>query len=154
MYICMYIYVYIFIYICIYMNIHIQIYMLYMHTYVHIYIYVWIYTYPPRFRAFTEHVLHGARAPTSHFFLTQPRSRPQQLPLERAAEWMVSRVPDTSRGRRMAPSDGLVRLTILSADGHPKGARGHELTRSQQLPTAVSPKKIFASFLRLFSQGI
>jgi len=54
----------------------------------------------------------------------------------------------------MAQSNGLVRLTILSADEHPKGARGHELARSQQLPTAVSPKKIFASFLRLFSQGI
>ena len=27
----------------------------------------------------------------------------------------------------MAQSDGLVRLTILSADGHPKGARGHAL---------------------------
>jgi len=65
---------------------------------------------------------------------------------------MVSRVPDSSRGRRMAQSDGLVRLTILSADEHPKGARGHELARSQQLPTAVSPKKIFASYLRLFSQ--
>ena len=72
----------------------------------------------------------------------------------RAAEWMVSRVPDTSRGRRIAQSDGLVRLTILSADGHPKGARGHELSRSQQLPTAVSPQKIIASFLRLVSQGI
>jgi len=49
---------------------------------------------------------------------------------------MVSRVPDTSRSRRMAQSDGLVRLTILSADGHPKGARSHELSCSQQLPTA------------------
>jgi len=50
----------------------------------------------------------------------------------------------------MAQSDGLVRLTILSADGHPKGARGHELSRSQQLPTAVSPPKklrlLFAPF--------
>jgi len=43
----------------------------------------------------------------------------------------------------MAQSDGLVRLTILSADdGHPKGARGHELARSQQLPTAVSQKNM------------
>jgi len=69
---------------------------------------------------------------------------------------MVSRAPDASRGRRVAQSDGLVRLTILSADGHPKGARGHELSlsRSQQLPTAVSPPKIIASFLRLFSQGM
>ena len=31
----------------------------------------------------------------------------------------------------MAQSDGLVRLTILSDDGHPKGARGHELARSR-----------------------
>ena len=94
----------------------------------------------------------------SHFFLAQPKSRPQRLPLplERGAEWMVSRsrVPDTSRGRRMAQSDGLVRRTILSVDGHPKGASGHELARSQQLPTAVPPPKIFASFycLRVFSQ--
>jgi len=65
----------------------------------------------------------------------------------------VSRVPDASRGRRVAQSDGLVCLIILSADGHPQGASGHAPARSQQLPTAVSPKKIFASFLRLFSQG-
>jgi len=59
----------------------------------------------------------------------------------------------------MAQSDGLVRVTILSADGHRKGARGHELARSQQLPTAVSPKKtstlLFALFaFRIFLQGI
>jgi len=55
----------------------------------------------------------------------------------------------------VAQSDGLVCLIILSADGHPKGARGHAPARSQQLPTAtaVSQKKIFASCLRLFSQG-
>jgi len=68
--------------------------------------------------------------------------------------WMVSRVPDTSRGRRirMAQSDGLVRLTILSADGHPKGARGHELARFQQLPipTAVSPQKSSPLFCAFF----
>jgi len=49
----------------------------------------------------------------------------------------------------VAQSDGLIRMTILSADGQPKGARGHALARSQQLPTAVSPPKIrlfFASF--------
>jgi len=53
---------------------------------------------------------------------------------------MVYRVSDASRGRRVAQSDGLVRLTILSGDGHPKGkgARGHALARSQ-FPTATAP---------------
>jgi len=60
------------------------------------------------------------------------------------------RVPNAPRGCRVAQSDGLVRLPILSADGHPKGARGHAPARSKQLPTVVSPQKILASVLRLF----
>jgi len=60
-------------------------------------------------------------------------------------------------GNKETQSDGLVRLPILSADGHPKAALGLELPRSQQLPTAVSPKNIVASFLlglSRFSQEI
>ena len=54
--------------------------------------------------------------------------------LKRAATWTVSRVLDAPRARgcRVAQSDGLVRLTILSADGHRKGARGYAPARSQQ----------------------
>jgi len=58
----------------------------------------------------------------------------------------------------VAQSDGLIRRTILSADGQPKGARGRALARSQQLPTAVSPPKKIRLFilllLHLFLQGI
>jgi len=72
-------------------------------------------------------------SPISNFF-SNPAKVAATAPttLKRVATWTVSRVPDAPRGCRVAQRDGLVRLTILSADGHPKGARGHAPARSQQ----------------------
>jgi len=57
----------------------------------------------------------------------------------------------------VAQSDGFVRLTILSADGHPKGAgtRGHApaLPNSSQQPTAVSPPQNRGLFFAPFFTG-
>jgi len=76
---------------------------------------------------------------TSHFFSNPAKVQGRG---HSAYHWRerpnrtVSRVPDAPRGCRVDQSDGLVRLTILSADGQPKRTRGHALARSQQLPTA------------------
>ena len=66
---------------------------------------------------------------------------------------MVSRVPDASRGRRVAQSDGLVCLIILSADGHPKPKRS-TWSRASAFPTApnsrLPPKNLHLLFAPFF----
>jgi len=95
------------------------------------------------------------------FFFSNPAevAATAAIPLERADELMVSRVPDTSRGRQMAQSDGLVRLTILSADGHPKGARvvtSYRVPNSsqqQQLSRCLPKKNLRLLFAPFFVTG-
>jgi len=69
--------------------------------------------------------------------------------------WFLGFPTPHSRGRRMAQSDGLVRLTILSADGHPKGARvvtSYRVPNSSQQPSP--PQKASPPFCVFFSGNL
>jgi len=79
---------------------------------------------------------------------------------ERAANGRFLRVPDAPRGCRVAQSDGLVRLTILSADGHAgtqtQKEHVHVVTRQrvpnkqQTAPNSRLPKKNLGLFFCAF----
>jgi len=79
---------------------------------------------------------------TSHFFSYPAKVAATAPTTEESGQigrFLGFPIPDAPRGCRMAQSDGLIRLTILSADGQPKAKRS-TWSRLSAFPTSPNSR--------------